>query len=232
MENDRKKRTILPGRSGRLKDNRGAAMVLVLCVMLVFITLTLTMLASAANLMGNAKQDAILKRCQVMAVSLSDTLKAEMLKSCSPLEASGTLQGEIRVHIDSFTSGNAAWTYYTDDGSGAEVPEAMIHTYTLDSVGDEELDEFLAGGYSIKVEMYWQVDDPFGFESASNIETRCSGSKIGINVICSHKEQSYKVRTMYRVLCTPNRTLDTESDSPDYYTWEDIDWTWSKIRRN
>lgn len=58
-------------------NTRGAAMIVVLCVMAVLLALSLTMLFAASSVVGTAKKSAAFDRCRILAESFSDLLEKD-----------------------------------------------------------------------------------------------------------------------------------------------------------
>lgn len=110
-----------------MREQRGAAMVVVLCILAVFLALALSLLMVSSTLVGNAGAEMNNTRNKIAAVSFSDGFEADMA------DESSELNQYIRTQISS-----GAWQ------PGAEAEKAFE--------GTDEAD----GDASVSVAMYWE----------------------------------------------------------------------------
>lgn len=60
-------------------NKRGDAMITVLCIMLLFMALSLTILLAASSSLGSSKQNAASTRCRLAAESFSEMMAEELM---------------------------------------------------------------------------------------------------------------------------------------------------------
>lgn len=77
------------------RNNRGAAMIAVLCIMAIFLTLCLSMLLTSSVLLQNAQNRLYEEQCKISALSMSQELQREIEDSSSSFY--GFLQDAIAV---------------------------------------------------------------------------------------------------------------------------------------
>lgn len=110
-----------------MREQRGAAMILVLCVLAVFLALALSLLLASSTLVSTTGAEMNSSRNKIAAVAFSDGFEADMADETSELNQ------YIREQIDS-----GAW----QPGAGAEK--------SFEGSGDTE------GEAAVSVSMYWE----------------------------------------------------------------------------
>ena len=144
------------------EDRRGSALIVVMCVMLVTVALSLTLLLTASILMTNAIRSADKEQCRITAVSVSDLMIEEIEKieyngsdgnPVAPYRGaadSGTLAGKLQT-----VTTDAWYDYDPNEGELGQLQKRDKNrfVYTLQ-------DDKLPG--VTQVELYW-VDDT-GYE--------------------------------------------------------------------
>lgn len=243
MKKLRRKNTSCP-----LSGDRGAAMIVVLCVMALFMALALTMLFSAASITGNARITAVNKRCEIAAVSLSEALNEEITKSQEknndPVQ---TIQDYMRYNIDRAWESRTSslWDPYIED---LEISSPQVHQVVFANLGDlEGMKTLIEENYQLQVEFYWMMDKdaPFLNNAADGDRWKlfgCHGSKMVVTCICSKGDESYKVRTVYQLNCVGvngDKIFEEGTTNEDFNsidngklvgtTWSDYRWEWRQI---
>lgn len=206
------------------RKKSGAAMVLVLCVMAMFTALALTILLSASVITGNVSREAINKRCQIAAVSLSEVLDKEITVDESTNEPVRTFHDFIRSHMDG-EYGTDIWHYYCEDSITHSSKEEAIHRFSFSELSlrnNEKLKELL-NDYDLEIVIYWKMtkETMDRYESTSDIK-RCNDSELVINVTCSKNQEIYMVSSVYAL------NIDEPEDVTDA-KWDDVKWVWTQI---
>lgn len=238
-----------------LARESGAAMVVVLCVMALFMALALTMLFSAASITGNARITAVNKRCQIAATSLNEALRQEITKTQeqnnNPIQ---TIQDYMRYNIDgqlntpSGAPGDTPpenpeprWNYCIEDVD-TSTPE--VHTvYFADLKNLPGMESLVDEKYDLRIEFYWMMDAKSTYITGKNEGRKwelfgCDGSKMVVTCICSRGDEAYKVRTVYQLSCiNTSENIYTEGDDAtggfnaiDNNKLIDKDMTWKNFK--
>ena len=112
----------------RKENNRGAAMVIVLCVMVVFLALSATVILAGSVALTTARNNVIFERGKAQAVSLSELFARDMKRDYT--EETSSLLHYVRDAI--VTSG---WTPYDETADNKDA-SGVMRKLTMDSGGD------------------------------------------------------------------------------------------------
>lgn len=208
-------------------SNRGAAMIMVLCIMSIFIMLSLGLLLGASTVIGSARKAAVSEQCRVAAVSFSKMITEELTD-----EGSQTMEDYLRQEI---SEGN--WNPYdtTKSDSGPETSknsnqsESFTRDFQISNQRNAIAEE--TGGYGITVSMYWKMPpENMGQVITKQSERDYDGATLVIIVICKKDNESYKIKTNYNLKCNElkgNQQKDTQApDNPDNKDRE-VAWIWT-----
>lgn len=229
----------------RSDDNRGAAMVVVLCVMVVFLALSTTIILAGSVSLNTARMNVLFERGKVQAATLSEQFVKDMNAKIGDEpgvdESDQKKQTLVRYLRDEIMNTSAPWPAY----DGAANREAAVRTFTLDTgEGDD------AVKHQIRVEMYWTCDkdgkrvqnlseafagegsegSPAGENAEEKLSTNIESGSIKvhlfIDVISTLNGQEYHVKRDFRLSAVSERE---GIDPADPYPYE---WRWEAQGRN
>lgn len=152
------------------EKKRGAAMVIVLCVLAVFLALSAAILLSGSVALNTARTNLVFERAKVQAVSLGDVFVEEMQR---PLNGEGSyLAHYVR---DSIMSGD--WPNYNE---AEDSPDDAVRVFTMDEDDSKK--------HQIKIEMYWTGNgrpdedkmDPQKIELTIDVVSTLNGSEFRV----------------------------------------------------
>jgi len=189
----------MSGPKGKQINNKGAAMILVLCIMMVFLALSLSILLAASVMQGTARKAAVSERCKVAAFSYSELVERQLVVGAeviSSMEAD-SVKSLFRTFI---VDRGAAGVY--DPEETADVPEKITLACGMEG---ESIGQTL-NGYNIQMQVYWEGDGK-EIENALNaagsdpleIEKAYRDIRLYVDVICVKASESYRVRSEYAV---------------------------------
>lgn len=209
----------------RKKDNRGAAMVIVLCILAVLMALIASLLTVASGTIGSARNRAMDERYLVMASTLSQELEKQLSDQQianaiapefalaeweSTVNPESSLQAYVRMKISQcgetlLRDGNlnsADWPCY-DDSLASSVSDRNIKIFELTG---SQLTEESGGNYDVQVQIYWATTSDELRESLETMET--TGRNHGfayaeqdlsliVEVSCGFEGRMQRVTTSY-----------------------------------
>ena len=158
-------------------NKKGAAMIMVLCVMAVFLALAVSILLAGSVAMNVAKQSALAEQCKVQAVTFSNVVDAAMEDKDS----------DICQYLKQQISGGG-WNSF--DESNQDSAAAAIREYSIDNTY-----------FPMEMEMYWTVGDnqTIAPGSVGNAQGSYDQIFLFIDVICSMDDSKYQVQSRYRL---------------------------------
>lgn len=189
---------------------RGAAMVIVLCVLAVFLALSATILLSGSVALNTARTNIIFERSKVQAVSLSNAIVRDMKR---PLVAEDSyLPHYVREQI------MGDWPLYDEETDNRE---SAVRTFTMDESAEKE--------HQIRIEMYWTGDgkpeegedeeDEFGsIADKKNI-------RLHIDVVSTLNSSEYRVSSVFKLSGIEKNDAYKEGEDQEDGNYPYI-WNW------
>ena len=177
-----------------IKDTRGDAMIVVVCLMFLFTALSLAMLLSVSAVTGSLKKNAALTRCRLAAESFSEMMGKDLTDSTKVTE----FQTNIRDVLLSDADFNFCW-YKEKEG---RVWEFQPKSESGMTVGET------IRGYDITVTIYYgDVSRMEKEEADQRKEDQKESVKFGdlflyTVVTCSKGNDSYHIRQKYLMSIT------------------------------
>ena len=189
-------------------NRKGAAMILVICIMAVILVFCLSLILSASVLLSNSQQAYAREQCRIWAVSLSEELGNEItqLSFASAVEESAADDGSLWFYLKD-TVWNS-WPYYNEEEIGHTATEAFryfdLEDGSLPGGAIENLDD-------VEILMYWE-----GSSSAI-----VDNTPLFIQVTCRKNRQSCTITSEYLLIST--LLMDTGGEIYDQWRW-DLIW--------
>lgn len=191
------------------KNEKGDAMITVICIMAVFLALSLAAIFSASSLMSGALKSKAREQCRLGAVTFSELLEKELTWK-SDYEDQKDPERQVyglRNYLREQMEGD--WRYYNENEAGRKDLDKAKKYFTVDTGSVPGMDENVG---EIKVAIYWTAE-------ASAFETYKDYSKaeVAVEVTCEMKEKKQKqiIRTWYRIgyeAYKPDGTTETKDD--------------------
>lgn len=175
-----------------IKDTRGDAMIVVVCLMFLFTALSLAMLLSVSAVTGSLKKNAALTRCRLAAESFSEMMGKDLTNNTKVTE----FQSNIRDLLLSDADFNFCW-YKEKEGL---VWKFEPETDNGASVGDT------IRGYDITVTIcFGDVSNMEKEDADRRKESQTDSEKFGglflyTVVTCSKGNDSYHIRQKYQMI--------------------------------
>jgi hypothetical protein len=176
------------------KENKGAAMIMVLCVMAVFLALSVSLLLAASSALNTARQNYQLEQSKIQSVTFSNLIDQEIQDPDSSL---------CTYLKDTIASG--LW-------SDLDTDSTAIKGYQVDET---------EGNYSvyfpIKLEMYWKLPDG-GLKSSDDY----TDIQLYVDTICVvSDQQEYRVQSRYGLKVDQEKTKDASGNEVvnDVWRW-------------
>lgn len=209
-------------------NKRGDAMITVLCIMLLFMALSLTILLAASSSLGSSKQNAASTRCRLAAESFSEMMAEELMDKKNKNEYQQAVIKMLREDTSfeycrtSDIETNLKWSYTvesngksSDKGSGIYPISEILPGYEI-SVniywGEKNLtlDE-------IQDELYsWPVDETDHTDVIN--PAKYSQKYIYTEVTCSKGSVSYTVRQKFLIM-VDKKNSEGEPTDEETYEW-------------
>lgn len=204
----------------RTEQNRGAAMVIVLCVMVVFLALSTTIVLAGSVALNTARNNAGYELGKAQAVSLSEVFVRD-------LEKSGMNAGSVKWYVREEIIKNG-WKSY-DETKSRQDNEDAVRYFTMDT-GEEGTES--AKTHQIKIEMYWTYENKDsgmvpGTSLTGDDEANLGDQEVHlfVDVISTLNDAEYHVKRDFRLTGV---TAVTPVGSTEY----PYDWTWKTVGRN
>ncbi len=223
----------------RAEKNRGAAMVIVLCVMVVFLALSATILLAGSVALNNARNSVYFERGKAQAVSLGELFARDMLRvhgmeeepgKVSDGETERTYQSLIRYVRDGIMNfvnkKESAWIPYDENANGgAGNQEDAVKKFMLDS---EEEDK-----HQICIEMYWTWEPKEGFDAETEkLEEKLKDQKVRlfIDVYSVLSDAEYHVKRAFEL--NQVQAISDYNTPPEGEEGYPYNWTWVTTGRS
>lgn len=213
----------------RTEKNRGAAMVIVLCVMVVFLALSTTIILAGSVALNTARNNVIYERGKVQASSLSELFVGDLVGRDIKEESSSLVRYVRDGIVSEDGSIGANWPAYDVKKERDEQAEGAVRTFTMDTGTEGEEDAEL---HQISIEMYWtQNNDKIDWSTVKE-ESLAGDSVMGsdcihlfVDVISTLNDIQYHVKREFRADVTSN----TDDSSKAVYPCK---WDWKAIGRS
>lgn len=162
----------------KLKDERGAAMVLVICLMAVVVTLSLVMVFSSSSLAAASQREVSQEQIRLATIDMSKSIGNELMSS------TGGLYEYLFNNISLF--GQGSWSYYNED----ELGHANLDMFKREFEATDANSDI-----KFTVEIYWRCnEEAFSDES----DSRYSNADLVLTVIGeSDKGKIQKITETY-----------------------------------
>lgn len=184
------------------KDTKGAAMIIVLCIMAIFLALSVSVLLAGSVALNTAKNNITYERAKVQAVTLSDLIVNDMKDTASDTAgAEGSLQAFLKSRIKS-----DSWPSY--DPEGSENPgDGAVVTYNIETGSESK--------YPLDVEICWYPDPA---NSGKTGDLKYNGAKVWITVISEIRSPGFQVESEFELGVTESASASGS------YEWK---WTYN-----
>lgn len=195
----------------RTEKNRGAAMVIVLCVMVVFLALSTTVILAGSVALNTARNNVAYERGKVQAASLSELFVGDLDSSKHDIkDASSSLLRYVRDGIMG-KSGVEAWPPYDEKTDNRD---EAVRTFSMDT-------EDGSSKHQITIEMYWTWEGTGTPQSGDEGTLNDNGVRLFVDVISTLNDIEYHVKREFKLDgVSVNSDTVTSTDYP--YQW---DWT-------
>lgn len=199
----------------RKERNSGAAMVIVLCVMVVFLALSATILLAGSVTLNTARNNVTYERGKVQAASLSE-LFVKDLQDESNMTKEDSLPAYVRKKI------LEGWPVY-DEAADNYNADGVVKTFNMDSSKDEK--------HQIRIEMYWTstkpvpdapIADDVTFRDAC-IEGEDAEVHLYVDVISTLNNSEYHVKRKFKLSMIEDST---------YTATGGYIWKWEAVGRS
>ncbi|HAF26507.1 MAG TPA: hypothetical protein DCG85_04230 [Lachnospiraceae bacterium] len=214
-----------------LKDDHGAALFVVVVIVLVLSILCLSLIMTAGALYNSSKNAIIKLQTQEAAVSVSKEIEKEITKpnyTSFADESNDRSAGKnaLWFYLRDNIKNDGTWPYYAEAGNKQNIESAnhgaaeAYRYFDLTESGTSEL-PIVSGDTTVY--MYWS---PAGKnDSVDAYDTSPSGRTLYITVVCEREGGMYTVTSTYK--------LRTASDYPDTVDdHEKQSWNWEFVGRS
>ena len=203
----------------RTEKNRGAAMVIVLCVMVVFLALSTTIILAGSVALNTARNNVIYERGKVQASSLSELFVGDLVGR-DIADGSSSLLRYVRDGIV-----KDGWPAYDEKKDRAEQAEGAVRTFTMDTGEGDTKEE-----HQITIEMYWVWDGASSEhpteEDEKNNVIKDKNVCLYVDVISTLNDIEYHVKRKFNLTDTPQ----ISGAAPD--AAYPCKWNWSAVGRS
>lgn len=188
------------------EQNRGAAMVVVLCILAIFLALSATILLTGSVTLNTARNNVTFELSKVQAASLSDLFAADMQRPLT--EENSELPRYVRKEILS-----GGWAPYIEE---LDNREDAVRAFTIDRTEEEK--------NQIRIEMYWSGE---GLPAAMSLEAEkelegMDGKKLElhIDVVSTLGNAEYRVQSVFNLTgVEANPSYDPSDENAFPYIW-------------
>ncbi|MDD3183842.1 MAG: hypothetical protein PHT76_00825 [Anaerostipes sp.] len=182
-------------RTMKENENKGAAIIIVLCVLCIFMALSLSMIFMSFQVLNNAQKSSTKEQSKISAVTFNDTLKQEIISEKGILGYdTGKTPENVRQYIYQQISENK-WPYYNTAEPGHGKYDDTMRDLTI-SIPETKTPNM----GTVKAKMYWE---------SSEDESDMSNVILVTSVTATFRKQSYTVKTQYEL----------QKDSADNWKW-------------
>jgi hypothetical protein len=182
-------------------DRQGAAMIMVLCIMAVFLALSVSILLTASSALNTAKQNYRLEQAKIQCVSFSNLVD----------DALEDTESSLCEYLQTAISGGD-WEAADDNGKET-VDDTDIKSYDLSNTY-----------FPMKLEMYWKQPD--GGLQVKEGKTNYSDLQLYIDTIYTVSNQEYRIQSRYGL--TVDTVTVKDEDGNDIQ--QDV-WRWRLLGR-
>ena len=194
------------------KNNaRGDAMIIVLCILMLFMVLSFSILTASAVVLGTAKKNAVSERCKTAASTFSAMMEEQLVqkRDKNPLHLQKFFMEMVHEKMKLQPGTEIERFYFDEDLDEAE--DSYVQKISIKNAG-KEIGEYL-NGYDVRIEIVWigslevfkdsykdKVEDwPEG--NKLPVECSYSGIKLKVTTICENKKfhESYKATVFYDI---------------------------------
>ncbi len=187
----------------RKDRNSGAAMVIVLCVMVVFLALSTTVLLAGSVTLNTARNNVLYERGKVQATSLSELFVKDLRKG------DVTKSNSVAKYVhDEILGGWLPCDEETYDQEADKADSSIVRTFNMDEADSE---------HQIRIQMYWNTEEAV---TAPVTEEQLAGSgknklHLYVDVISTLNSSEYHVNREF----TMSLGEEENSDGSKSYTW-------------
>lgn len=188
-------------------------MIIVLCILMLFLVFSVSVMAAAAAVLGTSKRTAVSERCKTAAASFSGMLEEQLVqeRESVPLNLQAFFSEMVREKMRASQPVHAGF-FWDGDSEEGEIPAELIHEITVTN-GGRELKDILHG-YQISVEAVWtgntaqfqkayEENNREDLTEAQRLPQECCYNGIGLQVttICENEKmrESYRMTVRYHV---------------------------------
>lgn len=192
----------------RTEKNRGAAMVIVLCVMVVFLALSTTVILAGSVALNTARNNVVYERGKVQAASLSELFVGDLVGRQIKDDSSSLLR-YVRDGIMA-KPGAEAWPPYDEKTNNRD---EAVRTFSMDS-------EDGSSKHQITIEMYWTWEGTGTPQPGDEGTLNDNDVRLFVDVISTLNDIEYHVKREFRLeTLSPNTDTATLSDYPYQWGW-------------
>ena len=214
-----------------MSDDHGAALFVVVVIVLVLSILCLSLIMTAGALYNSSKNAIIKLQTQEAAVSVSKEIEKEITKpnyTSFADESSDRSAGKnaLWFYLRDNIKNDGTWPYYAEAGNKQNIESAnhgaaeAYRYFDLTESGTSEL-PIVSGDTTVY--MYWS---PAGKnDSVDAYDTSPSGRTLYITVVCEREGGMYTVTSTYKL-----RTASDYTDTLDDH--EKQSWNWEFVGRS
>lgn len=152
-------------KSALCKNQKGAAMIIVLCVMMVILVLCVSVLLSTSMILANANHAFAKEQCRIWAVSLSEQLDQALLTPAFETadEEAAANDQTLWFYVKSSLQ-DGSWPYLDDAEIGHDADFALRH-FSL--AADDAPEGVAAAVAEMDISAYWLRTEADSFEDIS-----------------------------------------------------------------
>lgn len=182
-----------------LKNEKGFASILAVCLLVLFTALGLACLLSASALVKNTQQMYSREQAKIYVVTFSQNIEREMMKIDNILvdnsgsELSDYLFDNMSV-FDGVNTGSSTntWSFYDESSNwGTEsVLKEAIRTFKC-TTESENIPE-------TEIDVYWESNSA-AMNDSENIDTKLETVRLNVIVRCTYNNESYSEKVTYSV---------------------------------
>lgn len=186
-------------------------MIIVLCILMLFMVLSFSILTASAVVLGTAKKNAVSERCKTAASTFSAMMEEQLVqkRENKPLLLQQFFMDMAQEKMQ-LPPGTETERFYFDEDLDTE-EDRYIQKITVKNAG-KEMGEYL-NGYNVRIEVVWsgnlETFRDFYEEKIKDqpedkklpVECSYSGIKVKVTTICENEKfhESYKATVCYDV---------------------------------
>lgn len=203
-------------RSRIKQDTRGAAMVIVMCVLAVFLALSSSLLLSASVAVNTARNNVTLERCKIQAVTLSDLFVRELENGSSGLSDNTVAAKDY--HLVEYVQREimGGWPARTEEPDNSST---AVRRFTMDTA--TEL-------YQMEIAMYWTSQDgnkPSYTEAADTVQL--NDTRLFLSIKSTMNNGNFQVDTELKL----NQIMPDKTETENEEKIRAGSWMWETVGR-